>query len=105
MTYEEFERGIKDLGFKISYSHFEEKVTPPFLCFLDDGCEDFTADNKHFFSIKSGVLELYTNNKNPKIETEIEGFFNNNEILYKKMGTVYIDSEKLYETIYNINLI
>jgi len=46
-------------------------------------------------------VELYTTNKDPAAEALIEGLFDANDIYWEKTE-MYIDSEGLYQVLYEI---
>ena len=45
-------------------------------------------------------IEVYTNKKDTDIETKVEAVLDKHKIFYNK-SEIWIDSEKLYETIYS----
>ena len=76
-----------------------ESPAPPFLLFLSPGENTFSADNSMYFSFKMLDIELYTDVKNPELENQIEEVLKRHEIYYTK-SEVWIESEKLYEVLY-----
>lgn len=48
------------------------------------------------------AIELYTDVKNTTLEGQLETLLDGNELPYEKVNETYINSEKMYEVIYNI---
>ena len=94
MTYEQINEMMEEIGLPFAYHHFAESESPapPFLIFL-------SADNYMYFSFKQLDIELYTDIKNPELESQIEQVLKRHKIYYTK-SEVWIESEKLYEVLY-----
>ena len=101
MTYEEIYEMLSGLGLPIAYHHFSEGESPdpPFLIYLSPGSNNFSADGKVYFKVKELDIELYTDKKEPELEDRLEAIFDASGIFYEKTET-YIESEKLYEVLY-----
>ena len=104
MTLEKLYAILKDTGFPVAYSHFEVKTKLPFITYLVDGSSNFFADNKVYKKIKNIKIELYTAEKNLEIEENLERLLDENEIAYETDET-WIESEKLFQKIYEVELI
>jgi len=76
---------------------------PLFLIFLSPGEDTFSADNIAYFSTKKLNIELYTDRKSPEIEEMVEKILKRHELYYTKTEA-YIDSEKLYEVLYEMEV-
>ena len=48
-------------------------------------------------------LELYTDEKNPELETKVEEVLSKHELFWNKTE-VWIESEKLYEVLYTMSV-
>ena len=101
MTYEEINEMMQEVGLPFSYHHFAEGESPnlPFLLFLSSGENTFGADNLTYHSFKQLDIELYTDEKSPETEERVEDILRKNHIYYKK-SKVWIESERLYEVLY-----
>ena len=101
MTYEQINGIMEEMGLPFAYNHFAEgeSPNPPFLIFLSPGENTFSADNHMYFSFKQLDIELYTDIKNPELEENIERILKRHKIYYTK-SEVWIESEKLYEVLY-----
>lgn len=105
MNYEEINELMLEMGLPFAYHHFAEGESPkpPFLIFLSLGENTFSADNRMYFSFKKLNIELYTDEKSPETETEIEAVLRHHHIFYNKTET-WIESEKLYEILYELEV-
>lgn len=84
-----------------AYHHFAEGESPepPFICWLTVGSDNFAADGIVYDAINVINIELYTDKKDPESEKKIDDVLTTHEIFYQK-EEIWIDSEKLYEVIY-----
>ena len=105
MTYEQIAEVMEDMGLPFSYHHFAEgeSPNPPFLLFLSPGEHTFSADNNRYFSSKQLNIELYTDQKQPELEEQVETILSQHEIYYTKTE-VWIASEQLYEVLYEMEV-
>lgn len=88
-----------------AYDHFAEGESPdpPFLCYLLPGSNNFSADGRVYYKIGRVNLELYTDRKDPEVEQKLEDALDAASIFYNKTE-VWIDSEKLYEVLYQFEM-
>jgi hypothetical protein len=77
---------------------------PPFLCFLFPGSDNLFADDTVFQKIDELNIELYTDKKDPDTETGIENILNSHELPFEK-SEVWIEEEKMYEVLYQTQII
>lgn len=105
MSYEEINEMMLEMGLLFAYHHFSESESPkpPFLIFLSPGENTFSADNLMYYSFKKLDIELYTDEKSPETEAEIESVLRHHHIFYNKTET-WIESEKLYEVLYEMEV-
>lgn len=105
MSYEEINLLLEEAGLPFAYHHFAEGESPepPFLIFLSLGEDTFSADNIAYFSTKKLNIELYTDRKSPEVEEMVEKILKRHEIYFSKTEA-YIDSEKLYEVLYEMEV-
>lgn len=94
---------LESTGFPVAYHHFAEGECPepPFICYFSLNSQNFFADNKVHYSKNSYIVELYTDKKQPIIEHEIESVLS--EYGWEKNET-YIETERLYQIIYEIEV-
>lgn len=101
MTHMEINEMILEMGLPSAYEHFSEEESPslPFLLWWLEGENNFSADNCVYYSSLQLTIALYTDEKSPGAEAEIETVLRNHNIFYTKTET-WIESEKLYEILY-----
>lgn len=104
MTLAELKKILGASGFPVAYSHFNSPQTPPFICYLVDSNSNFKADNKVYHKVTDVTIELYTSKKDLAAEAILENLLDQNEIPYEPYE-VFIESEKLFQRIYEVRLI
>lgn len=106
MTYDEVIAMLEEAGLPLAYDHFAEGESPdpPFLVFLYPGSDNMFADDTVYQKIDELNIELYTDVKDPKNETRVEGILIARNLPYEK-SEVWIESEKLYEVLYQTQII
>lgn len=109
MTLEEINLILQATGLPVAYSHFVESDNsplpePPFIVYLVVYSSNFMADNKVYKSIQTVQIELYTDKKDLESEAILENVLNENELPYQTTET-FIDSEQLFQKIYEVRLI
>lgn len=77
---------------------------PPFITYYYSGSDDLIADNINYQRIRPLVLELYCDSKDFTLEKAVEDFLTSNGFVYSK-SEEYIDSEKLYMTTFETEVI
>jgi hypothetical protein len=109
MNLVELKEIIEQTGIPVAYSHFVESENqpipdPPFITYLVTDSANFFADNQVYITIQNVQIELYTDKKDLDVEANLERILNENEIPF---GTaeVYIESEALFQKIYEVRLI
>lgn len=105
MTQKELLELLKRSGLPVAYHHFEVKDAkkPPYIIFVCTGKDGIKADDRTYYSFRDYDIGLYTDKKNTALEKKIEALFDSAEIDYDCTES-YIDSEKLFEVIYEITL-
>jgi hypothetical protein len=93
---------LEGLGLPFAYDHFAEGEgpDPPFICYRCPNSDNFAADGSVYFPIAEIDIELYTDQKDPRIEKKLEDLLTENGIFFDKTET-WIESEKLYEVLYS----
>ena len=96
---------LKEINLPYAYDHFGEgnAPNPPFICYLYTGSDNFSADGRVYLKKNQVNIELYTNKKAVTLEQTVEDVLDRYGIFYNK-SEVYIESEKLYEVLYQFTL-
>lgn len=105
MTYDDITNMLKEAGLPLAYDHFAEGESPepPFLIFLFPGSDNMFADNGVYFKISQLNMELYMDKKDPELEEKLEDILIAHEIPWEK-SEVWIESEKMYEVLYQTEI-
>lgn len=88
----------------VAYSHFNTATYPPFITYRRDSTSNFGADNKVYKKINNYIVELYTEYKEPMYEEMLEKVFDDNNIFYDVTSEDYIDTEQMYQIVYEVTL-
>ncbi|MEH7239901.1 hypothetical protein CN926_01060 [Bacillus thuringiensis] len=110
MTLVELTKILEATGYPVAYSHFTATPgnpvpSPPYICFLVDGSANLMADNKVYHKINDVNIELYTTKKNLVVEAKLEKVLDDHEIPYDSPIEGIIESENMYQKIYEMRLI
>lgn len=105
MTYEEVMQMMEEMKIPFAYDHFAEGESPdpPFICFLFPDSENFAADDVVYMEFSNLSIELYADEKDLELEDRVEAVLNAHEIFWNK-SEVWIESEKLYEVLYQMTV-
>lgn len=99
MTLSEVYTRLKSTKLPVAYRAFRNHQAPPFIVYLSEGDNNFAADGRVYAVAHQVRIELYTQNIDTIAETAVEAAFS--DIFYTK-SRVFIDSEGVYETIYEM---
>lgn len=103
MTLVELKKLLDATGYPVAYSHFNEPKQTPFITYLTTYTSNLHADNRVHQKVQNVDVELYTSKKDLHAEETLENLLNENELPYDKVET-FIDSEKVYQIIYEVRL-
>ncbi len=103
MTLEEFNKVLEKAGYPVAFRHFNknEKVEPPFICYITPSVDCFAADGKTFYSAQEVQVELYTVDKDINVEHKVEEVIAD---FYYQKDEGYIESERMYMVAYRLTL-
>lgn len=105
MTHKEVMDLVEQINIPNAYHHFAEGevVNPPFLVYLYPSSNNFSADGKVYCKIHRLDFELYTDKKDIKLERQVEAVLDKHGLFYEKTE-VWIEKEKLYEVLYEMEV-
>lgn len=103
MTLSELNAILKSSGYPVTYSHFKDAQTPPFICYWSPYSPNFIADNKVYKKIDVVQIELYTTKKDLAAEKKLEDLLDANDLPYEPIES-FIESEQLFQRIYEVRL-
>lgn len=106
MTYKEVSDMIATIGLDYAYYQFEDntELKPPFVCFYYPESDDVYADNSNYAGVRRLVIELYTDNKDFESEATIEAVLAGAGLSWAKTEQ-YIDTEQMWQVVYNTEVI
>lgn len=101
LSHEKVKAMVEETGLPSAYHHFAEGESPdpPFIVFLFPGSDNFAADGTTYYKKNILHLELYTDRKDPELEEAVESIMDSHRLFYEK-SEVWIESERLYEVLY-----
>jgi hypothetical protein len=106
MTYDEIMGMLAEASLPVAYDHFAEGESPdpPFLVFLFPSSDNFSADGTVYQKIDELHIELYTDRKQPDVESALETVLDRHGVFYNK-SEVWIETERLYEVLYSTEVL
>lgn len=106
MTTGDIKNMVESVGVPIAYYQFPEgtEQPTPFICFYYTTSDDLIADNTNYSAIRQLVVELYTDEPDFDLETQVETTLNNNGFVYAK-NAAYINSERMWQISYTTEVI
>lgn len=96
---------LQTIGLPCAYSHFKGKKAPkapPYLVYIGEGQDDFTADNTFYWRRNRYRIEYYFTAKDEDTEAKIEKTLLDNGLLYDKSEDVHVEGEDVFVIYYNI---
>lgn len=103
MTQAELLTQLKTAGYPVAYHHFTTVPAPPYIVYFRTSDDNISSDVKVHGKFKNYLVELYTTKKDLAAEQKLEAVLNTIDTEYTTSET-YIDSEALYQVIYQIQL-
>lgn len=104
LTYTDLIRAIRDTGLPCTYSYFVKPPPLPYTVIQYAYGSDFIADNQNYTEVGNYQLELYHVAKDPLTEKLIENKLRELRLPFRK-SEMFLDTEELYQIVYEIQLI
>ncbi|MEY9980472.1 hypothetical protein [Lysinibacillus sp. RC79] len=104
ITLDELAQKLKILGYPVAYSHFKSPKTPPFICYLVENSDTFSADNTVLSKSTYVNIELYVANKDLVAEKKIEDMLKENKLPWG-YDEIFIIAEGVFKCTFSITLI
>ncbi len=106
MTHKQVADMLKTVGIPTAYYQFADNTAqePPFICFFYPDNDDVYADDSNYQKIERLVIELYTDNKDFTLESAVESVLKENGLTFTR-AEQYLDSERMYEVIFETYVI
>ncbi len=93
---------LNSSGIPFRYHHFDSPPPVPYGSYLFTGADTVHADGITVAYFDNIRLELYTDRKSPETESQLENTLTAAGIAFEKIDEIYIETEKLFEVIYEI---
>lgn len=103
MTLTEIGTMIDGIKLPWRYSHFSETPDPPYIVYYFPSENDVFADNSNYANKRQMFIELFTVTKDFSTEATIESALRASGLSWYKQ-TDYLNDEKLYQTIYEMEV-
>lgn len=94
---------LDDYGMQYSERFFTGPVTPPFLIYYSSSTNNFEADDTVYYLIDEFTLELYSRVDSANEERKLESYLTENGILWERVSSTWIDTEKVTMTVYELS--
>lgn len=106
MTDKEVADMIKETDLPTAYYQYPMKMVPPlpYTVYYYPNTDNFGADDKVYTQISALNIELYTKDKSPAVEAKLETVLASHNLFWNKTEA-YIDSEHMYEVLYEMEII
>lgn len=102
MTAKQLYEILSDLKIPVVYMRTKEVQPLPYIVYLGDGQNQFSADNTYYTKQNNYRIELYFKAKDESLEEEIEDLLLDNGLQYDKSDDIYISSQDCFEIYYEI---
>lgn len=93
---------LQGTGLPCAYSHFNTPRTPPYIVYIGNGQDTFSADNTFFWKENGYQVEYYFTSKNEANEAAIESALLAAGYFYEKSEDIYLEDEGVFLIYYYI---
>lgn len=106
LTREEFEEKLNTLGVQVFYNHTTQKdvVDFPFIVYMDDGTQNFVADNYVNQEITDYAVIVHTYERNNQVVEDLKTLLNENRIPWEINDVDWNDTIMAYSISFNVYL-
>ena len=103
----ELENLLKTLDCGVFYNHTTKKdvVNFPYIVYLDDGTNNFDADNQVYQEIMEYVVIVHCLERDEPVIKKLKNLFNENKIPYELNGIDWNDQTLFYSVSFIISLL
>ena len=93
---------LQDAGLPVAYSHFRKAQKPPYIVYIGDGQNTFSADNTYIDRHNTYQVEYYFTKKDEAAEQAIENLLLESGFFYEKSTDTYIEDEDVFVVYYAV---
>lgn len=106
MTKNELQTLLETLEIPVFYNHTTTKdvVTLPYIVFLDDGSDEFYADNITYAETTPYVIILHTHERDFALEKSVKKLLTENKIAYSFNDVNWLADLLMWQVSFNISV-
>lgn len=93
---------IEALGIPVAYDKFQEEQKLPYAAYMDNGTNNFLANDAVYFVGNSVTFELYLEKFDYELIKSVEDVFTLSLFLWSRSPLQYLETEKMFVTIFTI---
>lgn len=107
MKLTEFATLLKESGIPCRYRAFPKgsNPKPPYAVYYQSGEQHLNADNHSYHTVKSVTVELITKEKTESTEELFKSLFDKNKLFFEFVDEMELESQGLYQVIYEVSLL
>lgn len=94
---------LQSTGLPWTYSHFKEKVEPPFLAYIQNGQNTLSADDTRHWYRNTYQVEYYFKTKSTASEEAIEKALLDAGYQFTRSEDIYLEDEDVFLVYYYTN--
>lgn len=102
-TIERVTDALDEMEIPWAYSHFDEKVDPPYITYMGAGQVKQSADDTHLWSHNIYNLEYYYTKKESRKEEALEQIILDAGFQFTRSEDEYIEEEDIFAIYYYLN--
>ena len=91
---------LQGTGLPCAYSHFKEKQEPPFLVYIQNGQNQFDADDTRFWHRNIYQVEYYFKIKDSAAEAVVEKALLDAGFKFTRSEDIYLEDEDVFVVYY-----
>ena len=107
MKLTDFAKLLQSSGLHCRYRSFPRgsNPKPPYVIYYQSDEQYLKADNQIYHTVKTVIVELITKNKDEATEEKLKSLFDENKLFFEFVDELAIETEGLYQVIYEVNLL
>lgn len=107
MKLTDFAKLLQSSGLPCRYRSFPRgsNPKPPYAIYYQSDEQYLNADNHSYHTVKAVTVELITKNKDEVSEEKLKSLFDENKLFFEFVDELEIETEGLYQVIYEVNLL
>lgn len=103
MTEQALKQLLSGLGIQFAYHHWDRPPKMPYGVYFDGYTDNFEADDIAYTVVSHWSIELYARQRDRRLEERLEQLLTDAGLYWDK-DAQYIDSERFYQVVYEIEV-